>query len=66
MAVTQAHAERIVAVGEHVGFNDDRFTTGALDRETPTVDLRHDTIDDDSPTSCVVLYLVASHGSPFI
>jgi hypothetical protein len=40
--------DRVVAVGEDVGFDEQLVTDGALYRIAPAVDLRADRLDDDA------------------
>src|SRR4030095_736556 len=41
-------SNRVMTIGKHVSLDDDFFTDGSLDRESPVVDLRFDTFDNDA------------------
>ena len=43
---------RVVAVGEHVGFDAHRLAHDALDREAPAIDLRRDRFDHGAHAPC--------------
>ena len=44
--IKQLRDNRVVAVGEDIGLNDDLVADGALDRIAAAVDLRPDRLDD--------------------
>jgi hypothetical protein len=46
----------VMTVGEHVCLDYDRLSDNALDRKTPAIDLRFNTLDDNTTPSVTLLF----------
>ena len=52
LTIPQQTAQLVVAVGEDVRFDDDRFAHRAFDRKAAAIDLRADPLDHDAGAAC--------------
>jgi hypothetical protein len=61
--IPEYRTDVVVAVGNYVRLNMDRFTDNALDRKGPGVDLGTDPVDDNAPSAVICVDRFLFHPS---